>query len=115
MDQSYGNLSLSAQIDNSMTALELTSAFIWPLKGFFTFLAYMRPIRKRRVRQSGNSDATGGNKFSVVSFVRNSVYRILMPHSSNHFSEPGHDTCPASNGPASAPIEAGHSDAPVES
>jgi hypothetical protein len=46
LNQTYGNISASARFGHAMTTLEIVNAVIWPLKGFFTFLAYMRPRRK---------------------------------------------------------------------
>jgi len=57
----YGNLSASAQLDSAMTSLEIVNALIWPLKGFFTFLAYVRPKPKdgRRGSTDGRTSSDG--------------------------------------------------------
>jgi hypothetical protein len=43
LQNTYGNISASARDSHAVTVLEIATAVIWPLKGFFTFLAYMRP------------------------------------------------------------------------
>jgi len=40
------NLAEAIRLGSTTTILEIVNAVIWPLKGFFTFLAYMRPKRK---------------------------------------------------------------------
>lgn len=47
LHQTYGSVSATAHHSDALTALEITNVIIWPLKGFFTYLAYMRPPWKR--------------------------------------------------------------------
>jgi rhamnose transport system substrate-binding protein len=79
-NQAYGDISASARLSDAMTALEIVNAVIWPLKGFFTFLAYMRPSRStRRARHTastGESSNTGENSAEV-----RGIRRIIPPAS----------------------------------
>ena len=64
LHQTYGDISASARLINATTVLEIMNAIIWPLKGFFTFLAYMRPHGKDGVGRTSTSQATASQEIS---------------------------------------------------
>ena len=58
-NQTFVDLASASQYDDAVTALSLTNAIIWPLKGLFTFIAYVRPSRKRVHKKAGHTHTHG--------------------------------------------------------
>lgn len=106
--QTYGDISASARLSDAMTALDIVNAIIWPLKGFFTFLAYMRPARGKRRAQHPASTAGTSSDAGENSAEMRGIWRFLPRVHFQRNSWPVSSSVTAAsgaNGPtASAPI-----------
>jgi hypothetical protein len=80
--QALVDLASASRYDDAITALSLTNAIIWPLKGFFTFLAYIRPARKHKTTAPSRTNVTRDSNDEVT---EERAGYIRLPASVKHY------------------------------
>ena len=84
--QALVDLASASRYDDAITALSLTNAIIWPLKGFFTFLAYtVRPTRKRKTTAPSRTNVTRDSNGEVTEERADYRKTMRLPASVKHY------------------------------
>lgn len=85
-NQTFVDLASASRYDDAVTALSVANAIIWPLKGLFTFIAYIRPSRERvKTTKSHTQGILDSNGEVTEEHVAYRKIKSKLPASVKHY------------------------------